>query len=317
MKSVLVTGGSGFIGKAVMTELHEEGFYVRGSARRIPPQPFKAMDWIIVPDLCSHTDWKIALGGIDTVIHCAGIAHIFDRDSSSDPALYRAVNVDGTLNLAKQAADAGIRRFIFLSSISVNGFQTTIGEPFSELDSPNPYNNYSASKYEAELALLALARSSAMEVVIIRPPMVYGPSAPGNFKSLIELVRRQIPLPLKAIKNKRSLIGIENLTNFIKICVINERAANQVFVICDGYDVSTAELIESLAFVMNKRSNLFKMPNFILKSIGIMFGKKNTIEKISGNLQINNTKARELLGWAPPYSFFECLQRSVHGGVDE
>jgi nucleoside-diphosphate-sugar epimerase len=302
MTSILVTGGCGFVGSAIALMFHDSGFKVRISSRRNSVFAPSGIEVVRVPDLSIHTDWSSALAGIDVVVHCAGRAHIFDGHGGNSDSLFHIINVEGTQNLAAQASAAGVRRFIFLSSVGVTGCKTNIPDSISELSPADPYNSYTKSKLDAEDALLSLIKKTLMDIVIVRPPIVYGPGAPGNFYSLLWLIKLRIPLPLKSIKNKRSFISIENLCNFILVCAFHRNASNQIFLISDGSDLSTPELIDRLADLMGVKSPLFPFPLFLLKLFLLLIGKKYLIDKLSQSLQIDITKARILLEWTPPIS---------------
>jgi len=232
--------------------------------------------------------------------------HDSDADSLS---AFRAVNVVGTLKLAKQAASEGVKRFIFISTIKVNGEATVLGEPFQADDLPAPEDAYGLSKLEAEQGLKLLAAETGMEVVIIRPPLVYGRGVKGNFGSMIKLVEKEIPLPFGAIHNKRSLVGIDNLVDLIVRCIDHPAAANQVFLAGDGQDLSTPELVRSLAMAMGKRTRLISLPTGVLKFGATLLGKRALADRLLGSLQVDITKTRELLEWQPRHSVEEGLRR--------
>jgi nucleoside-diphosphate-sugar epimerase len=242
------------------------------------------------------------------VIHTAARAHIM-KDEVPDPlAEYRKVNVDGTLNLARQAAEAGVRRFVFISSIKVNGEQTPVNQPFTAEDASAPEDAYGVSKMEAEQGLQALAAETGMEVVIIRPPLVYGPGVKGNFASMIKLVEKGLPLPLGAIHNKRSLVALDNLVGLIITCIDHPAAANQAFLAGDGEDRSTTELLQGVARAMGKPSRLVPVPAGLLMFGATVLGKKAMAQRLLGSLQVDISKARNLLGWQPPLSVEEGLK---------
>jgi nucleoside-diphosphate-sugar epimerase len=262
-----------------------------------------------VDGFSSGTDWSAALHGQTTVIHTAARAHVMN-DKSEDPVQeFRQVNVDGTLKLARQAADAGIQRFVFVSSIKANGEQTALGQPFTPEDQPAPEDPYGLSKLEAEQGLRELASETGMEVVIIRPPLVYGPGVKGNFASMIKLVEKGLPLPLGAIRNKRSLVVLDNLVDLIITCIDHPAAANQVFLAGDGEDLSTTELLQGVAKAMGKPSRLVPVPAGLLMFGATMLGKKAMAQRLLGSLQVDISKARNLLGWQPPMSVEEGLKR--------
>ena len=265
----------------------------------------------IVGSVDDGVDWSSALDGMDVVVHLAARVHVM-HETVSDPLLvFRATNVEGTLNLAKQAAAAGVRRFIFISSTGVNGAQTTL--PFTELDSPNPHNAYTLSKWEAEQGLQEISKETGLEIVIIRPPLVYGAHAPGNFASLIRAVQRGIPLPLGAIHNKRSFVYVGNLVSLILRCIDQPAAANQVFLVSDGCDLSTTELLRGCAKALGVKSRLLPVPQKLIEAGSALIGKRDVAQRLCGNLQVDITKARTLLGWTPPISVTDGLKATALG----
>ncbi|MDQ6995183.1 MAG: GDP-mannose 4,6-dehydratase, partial [Mariprofundaceae bacterium] len=243
------------------------------------------------------------------VIHAAARVHVMKDDSCDPLAEFRKVNVDGTLNLARQAAKAGVQRFIFLSSIGVNGNYTS--KPFTENDPVTPHDPYSIAKYEAELALIALGKAEGMEIVIIRPPLVYACHAPGNFKKLIETVDKGLPLPLGAVHNQRSLVALDNLVDFICLCTKHPKAANEVFLISDGEDVSTTELLQKVAKAMGKKARLMPVPVPFMRFVAKLLGKSDVADRLFGSLQIDSSKAHNLLGWQPVITMDEQLTKIV------
>jgi nucleoside-diphosphate-sugar epimerase len=260
-----------------------------------------------------NADWSSALDDQHVVIHTAARAHIL-KDEVPDPlAEYRKVNVDGTMNLARQAAHAGVRRFVFISSIKVNGEQTRPGVPFSTDDLPAPQDPYGISKHEAEQGLHQLAQESGMEVVIIRPPLVYGPEVKGNFATLVRIVERGVPLPFGAVHNKRSLVAVDNLVDLIITCINHPAAANQVFLAADGEDVSTSELLRGVAKAMGKPARLIPVPAGLLMLAATLVGKKAVAQRLLGSLQVDIGKAREVLGWEPVVSVETALETAVNG----
>ena len=303
---VLVTGVTGFIGSLVAEEASRAGFEIIGVSRRPVGSVYKSVRLDSFEDISGHSGFFQNVG---VMVHCAARAHIM-KDEVSDPlAEYRKVNVEGTLNLARQAAEAGVRRFVFISSIKVNGEQTPLNQPFTAEDSPAPEDAYGISKMEAEQGLQALAAETGMEIVIIRPPLVYGPGVKGNFASMIKLVEKGLPLPLGAIHNKRSLVALDNLVDLIITCIDHPAAANQVFLAGDGEDLSTTELLEGVAKAMGKPSRLLPVPAGLLMFGATVLGKKAMAQRLLGSLQVDISKARNLLGWQPPLSVGEGLKR--------
>jgi nucleoside-diphosphate-sugar epimerase len=263
----------------------------------------------VVGDLSAAVDWADALAGASAVIHVAARAHVM-RDEAVDPmAEYRKINVAGTLNLAKQAISAGVRRFIFISSIKVNGEDTPLGHRYCADDEPAPQDPYGISKLEAEQGLMKLAAETGLEVVIIRPPLIYGPGVKGNFLNMIKLVEKGTPLPLGSVHNKRSLVGIDNLVDLIIRCIDHPAAINQVFLAGDGKDLSTVELLRGVGEAMGKPARLIPVPADLLQLGATLLGKKALAQRLLGSLQVDISKTCELLDWKPPYTVQEGLKR--------
>lgn len=305
-RNVLLTGANGFLGSRLALALNSKrDIKLTVSVRR--PIKIFASQVLEIPSLDADTDWSVALSNQQVVIHAAARAHIM-KDEVADPlAEYRRVNVEGALNLARQAAMAGVNRFIFMSSIGVNG-NTNI-RPFTEVDAPNPAELYAQSKWEAEQSLWEIQRETGIELVIIRPPLVYGPNAPGNFGSLMGWVEKGIPLPLGAVHNQRSLVAVDNLIDLIITCMDHPSAANQLFLAGDGQDVSTTKLLRGVAHAMDKPTRLIPVPASLLMLGATLLGKKARAQRLLGSLQVDISKSRDLLGWEPPISVEEGLRR--------
>jgi nucleoside-diphosphate-sugar epimerase len=314
---ILVTGASGFIGRAVLERLRGAGSYdLRGTIRRADGARVASVDYARVGDLDRETDWSQALAGCDAVIHTAARVHIM-RDTSLDPlAEFRRVNVDGTLNLARQAIAKGVRRFVFVSSIKVNGEETAVGRPFNPGDIPSPSDNYGRSKLEAEEGLRALLEQAGGEWVIVRPTLVYGPGVRGNFLSMLHWLRRGVPLPLAAVRNCRSLTALDNLAALLECCAVHPAARNEVFLAADGEDLSTPELLRRLARLMGRPAPLFSVSPAVLLAVAAMAGRRDWMRRLLGNLQADPSKARERLGWSPPLTVDEGLERTVRGFLE-
>ena len=265
---------------------------------------------VSVGDVGPETVWGEALIDINTVIHLAARVHMMKDDVSDPLEEFRHVNVEGTFKLARQAAACGVKRFIFLSTVKVNGEETS-GQPFSEQSPPHPQDSYAVSKFEAELGLQLIARETDMEVVIIRPPLVYGPAVKGNFQSMMRWINKGIPLPLGAIRNHRSLVGLDNLVDFIITCIDHPAAANQTFLVADGEDLSTTDLLRRVGQVMGKPARLIPVPMSALKFGARLLGKQTMAQRLCGNLQVDISRARKVLGWSPPVSVDEGLRRAV------
>lgn len=304
--NILLTGSTGFLGQALAKKICEsKRFNLAVSLRK--PRVVSGAIAHEVGDLGADNDWSSALRGQQVVIHAAARAHIL-REETLDPLTeYRRVNVLGTLNLARQAASAGVKRFIFISSIGVNG--NTNECPFTADDQPNPVEPYAHSKWEAEQGLWEVCKRTGMDLVILRPPLVYGPGAPGNFGSLVRWIQRGVPMPLGAIHNRRSLVGLDNLVDLVIRCVEHPAAANQVFLAADGQDLSTTELLRGVAKAMDKPARLIPVPAGVLQFVANLLGKRATAQRLLGSLQVDIGKTCDLLDWRPPYSVEEGLRR--------
>jgi nucleoside-diphosphate-sugar epimerase len=305
--TVLVTGANGFIGHSLTKTLLSGGYPVVAAVRRLDRSVAAGLVSCAnspilcrVEDINGLTSWHDALEGVQTVVHCAARAHVVREKAVHPLDAFREVNTVGTLRLAQQAVIAGVKRFVFLSSIGVNGNHSI--KPFTEADPPNPHDPYSCSKLEAEEALLALSQETKMEVVIIRSPLVYGPNVLGNFRALVRWVQLGIPSPLGAVHNQRSLLALDNLVSFILLCSdcnLSPQAANQVFVLADGEDVSTTILMHKIAQAAGCPSRLLPVPCIFLRIAASILGKRIMAHRLLDNLQVDATKARTLLGWRP------------------
>ena len=311
---VLLTGATGFIGGALLRRcVSDQPWQLRASVRR----PFLGMpagvESVLVADLAPDTNWAQAVGQVDVIVHAAGRGHQM-RDLSADPlAEYRRVNVTATLNLARQAVAAGVRSFIFLSSIKVNGETTLPGQPFTSDNRPAPADPYGISKHEAELGLRQLTEETGLEVVIIRPVLVYGPGVKGNFLSIMRRLHQGVPLPLGAITaNKRSLVAVENLVDLIVSCLQHPLAANQTFLVSDGEDLSTTALLRRTAAALGCPARLIPVPAPVLGLGARLLGKAGFAQRLCGSLQVDIGKTRQLLGWAPPMSVTDALELTAH-----
>jgi len=289
--SLLITGGKGFVGRALVERLGDQP--VRLATRY------------------DSADWHAALIGITTVVHLAARVHVM-HDTAADPlTAFRAVNVEGTLRLARESATAGVKRFVFVSSVKVNGESTLPDVPFSADDIPAPLDNYGVSKMEAEQGLRGIALKTGMEVVIIRPPLVYGPGVKANFAAMMRWLRRGVPLPLGAIHNQRSLVALDNLVDLIVTCLTHPAAANQTFLVSDGEDVSTTELLRRMGQAMGYPARLIPVPANWLKLAATMVGKEDVAQRLCSSLQVDIAKTRDLLGWRPPLSLDQGLKKAA------
>ena len=317
VETVLVTGGSGFLGGALLRHLDTSGQYSLIAALRKEcsdlPQSIRRF---LFADLTADVDWRNALDQVDVVVHCAARVHVMDESAADPLTEFRRVNVDATLNLARQAARAGVKRFIYISSIKVNGESTSPGIAFTADDAPAPMDPYGISKFEAELGLKALAIATAMEVVIIRPVLVYGAGVKANFLSMIRWLQRAMPLPFGAVHNKRSLVSLDNLVDLIVTCMRHPSAANQTFLVSDGHDVSTTELLRSLSAALHKPSLLIPLPVCLMVAAAKLLGKEAVAQRIFGSLEVDISKNQRLLGWVPPVSFSRALDATVKPFLD-
>lgn len=318
MKRVLVTGASGFVGFQVMVQLNElPGYKALGAVRSPPAGSAEKIPYIQVGSMLTDTDWSSALAEQDVVIHSAARVHIMD-DRSADPlAEFRKVNVDGSLRLARQAAAAGVKRFIFISSIKVNGEHTALGKPFTAFDVPDPQDPYGVSKMEAEEGLRQIAEDTGMQVVIIRPVLVYGPGVKANFRSMMNWMNKGVPLPLGAIHNKRSLVSLDNLVDLIVTCVDHPAAANQAFLVSDGEDLSTSEMLRRMACALGKQARLLPVPAVLLECGAALLGKRAVAQRLCGSLQVDIRHTCETLNWSPPVSVDEGFRAAASAFLNE
>lgn len=303
MSTVLLTGATGFVGSALLQHfatggVHEVVAAVRGSGADLPGTSAS----VEVGELTADTDWQAALSNVDVVVHCAARVHVISGRSIDPLSDFRQVNVEGTLNLARQAAKAGVKRFIFVSSVKVNGESTALGQPFTANDWPAPVDPYGISKREAEDDLRDIAIESDMAVVIIRPPLVYGPGVQANFLSMMRWLYNGIPLPLGAISNKRSLVARPNLVDLIGVCVEHPAAANETFLVSDGEDLSTTDLLRRMGTALGKPARLIPVPMAALKMGAKLIHKPALSQRLCGSLQVDISTTCDLLDWQPPVS---------------
>ena len=299
---ILVTGASGFVGRVVCDRLERDGYRVRRVLR--PGHLLREGQDIGIEDIGSTTDWAQALAGCDAVVHLAARVHVFQPGAC--PAEYFQVNVEGSERLARSAAAAGVRRFVFLSSVKVNG-ESTDGRPFSENDVPAPMDAYAASKLEAEVRLRQTAVDTGLEIVILRPPLVYGPGVKANFLSLLRAVDAGVPIPLAAVDNRRSLLYVGNLASAIETCLTHPAAAGRTYLVADGDDVSTPELVRRISDALGRRPRLFPLPVALLEAAAALLGRQAQAQRLTRSLQLDLTRIKSELGWRPPFTMQEGL----------
>jgi nucleoside-diphosphate-sugar epimerase len=310
-KHVLVTGATGFVGRFLCTRLLSEGWNVRGTilASESSATLVTGVEPTVIKPLGSDTTWDEALRGINTIIHLAARVHIMN-DPSADPlSEFRRVNVAGTERLAREAARAGVKRLVFVSSIKVNGEESSL--PYTETSCAQPIDPYGISKWEAEEALRRIGAETGIEIVVVRPTLVYGPGVKANFLKMMKIVYGGVPLPLAAVCNKRSLIYVENLVDALATCAAHPHAAGQTYLVSDGEDVSSPELLRRMATALGQPSRLFFFPTGLMRLAGKMLGKSSAVERLTGSLQVDNSKIRSELGWTPPFTMDEGLQATA------
>jgi nucleoside-diphosphate-sugar epimerase len=310
---ILVTGATGFVGAALVERLAREGVETRACVRRNDVFMPAGIHTVLVEDLTANTDWSLALTSVGVIVHTAARVHVMNDVTNDSLTEYRRTNVQGTLNLARQAVAAGVRRFVFISSIKVNGEATELGFPFSASDMPAPLDPYGVSKMEAEQGLREIGSQTGLEIVIIRPPLVYGFGVKANFAALMRIVQRKWVLPLSAVHNKRSLVALDNLVDLIVTCITHPKAAQNIFLVSDGHDLSTTELILGLAQAAGVSARLLPMPVWVLQAAATMIGKGDVAKRLCGNLQVDISKTQSLLDWKPAISVEEGLLKAVKG----
>jgi nucleoside-diphosphate-sugar epimerase len=310
MNRFLVTGASGFVGRPLCAELLRRGESVRAAVRS-GNKTVENVEAVTVGAIDGETDWSAALNGVDTVIHLAARVHVM-KDTSADPLTeFLKVNLYGTSNMAQQAASAGVKRFVYVSSVKVNGEQTTVNRPFTESDEPDPQDPYGISKWRAEQDLQRIAGETGLEVVIVRPPLVYGPGVKGNFIRLLAAIDRGIPLPLAGAKNLRSLVYVGNLVDALIACATDSAAARQTYLVSDGDDVSTAMLVDLIAQSLGRNSRTFNFPPGLLRAAATLLGRAEQMDRLFGSLRVNDEKLRKDLGWAAPFTLEQGLRATA------
>lgn len=309
-KKVIVTGANGFIGRNLCAFLKEKGYIVRAAVRSNVHNVSGVDEYVQVGDINESTDWRRALQGVDFVVHLAGRAHVMDEQESDPDSVYHRVNALGTKRLAEQAAQGGVKRFTFVSSVKVNG-EANINHPFTEESSVNPHDPYAVSKWEAECILRDIAEKSSLEIIILRLPLVYGPGVGGNFLRLLHWVYKGVPLPFRNINNRRSLLALENLVDLLALCVWHPRVGGETFLVSDGEDLSTPELINRLSHKLGRPNRLLPFPEAFLRFGAQLLGRGADVERLLGSLVVDSSKVRRKLNWLPPFSVEEGLDSTA------
>lgn len=313
MERILVTGANGFVGRALVTHLAAAGIPFIGTVRE--QASVTNGHQLAIGDIDGTTDWSHALENVSAIVHLANRAHVMHETAADPLALFRAINTEGTLNLARQAVAAGVRRFVYVSSIKVNG-EATDRRPFTPDDLPAPSDPYGISKWEAEQALAQLSRSTGLEVVVVRPPLIYGPGVKANFLRLVKAVGRGMPLPFGLVRNKRSLVSVDNLCSALIACATHVNAPGHTFLVSDGEDLSTAELIRAIAAGTGRTARLLPVPPALMLLAANMLGKGDAARRVLGSLQVDTSALQRVLGWHPPFTVREKLAESARFVVE-
>jgi nucleoside-diphosphate-sugar epimerase len=314
--SVLVTGASGFVGRQLCEELVQKRYKVVAAVRSANI-PIDNVELVVLGAIDIATDWSVGLHNVDIVIHLAARVHVVNDTAIDSLSEFRKINVDATLNLARQAARLGVKRFIFLSSVKVNGEFTEKDVLFQANEQANPQDSYGVSKLEAESALMQLSKKTGMEVVIIRPPLVYGPGVKANFLSMMNWLNKSVPLPFGNITNKRSLVFIDNLVDLLVKVIDHPKAAGQVFLVSDDEDVSTTKLLQSLSIALGKKALLIKVPMCFLNITLRLVGKSGLSQRLLSSLQLDITKTKKLLDWTPTVSFEDGIKKTAAAYLED
>lgn len=308
MSKILLTGATGFVGNRLLSMLEDRGHQCRAAVRRPSSTVDVRSESVVVGEIDAQTGWHEAVKDMDVVVHLAARVHVMHDQSDNPLVAFRKINLEGTCSLAEAAVKAGAKRFVYISTIKVNG-EATNGKPFTPQDTPSPADPYAIAKWEAEKALQEISQKTGLEVVVIRPPLVYGPGVKANFLNLIKLVRKRIPLPLAGIKNKRTLVALDNLANLILTCCEHPAAADHVFLAGDDESVSTAELITKIAKSFGQRSPVFYFPPTLMAWAASLLGKQAVWHRLSGSLEVDNSDAKKIMAWQPVTSMDEELKR--------
>jgi nucleoside-diphosphate-sugar epimerase len=308
---ILVTGANGFVGRILCTKLVRCHYMVSGAVRRESVNETKNFPIVRIAEIGPTTNWTAALQGIEVVVHLAARVHVMQDDARDPLSEFRYINTAGTAQLARSAATSGVKRLVYVSSVKVNGEATHEGRKYTEADVPDPQDPYGVSKCEAEQALQRVAAETGLEIVIVRPPLVYGPGVKGNFAQMLKVLAKRIPLPLASVRNLRSLVYVENLVDALIVCATHPDADGQTYLVSDGEDISTPELLRQLGDAMGHPSLLFPCPPGLLKLAGLLSGKSEQVERLLGSLQVESGKIRRELNWIPPYSLQQGLQTTA------
>lgn len=306
----LISGANGFVGKALCTELTHRGHHITAAVRS-QNSLIKDTNTIVIGEIDNNTNWVDALRNVDVVVHLAARVHIMNDDTGDSLEKFLKINLHGTSNLAEQAAQSGVRRFVYVSSIKVNGEQTEPTQTFTESDKPNPQDPYSLSKWQAEQKLHRIAQKTGLEIVIVRPPLVYGPDMKGNLARILTVITKRIPLPFASINNLRSLVYVENLVDALITCSTHSAAAGKTYLVCDDADISTTNLLRQLGNGMGCPASLFPFPTNWLRALGKLSGKSDIIGRLCGSLRIDSGKIQRDLNWTPPYTLYQGLRTTA------
>lgn len=310
---LLITGANGFVAGTLLSRLSLDArFQIKAALRRKISDIPHGVTPVQIGDLGPETDWQTAVSGVDVVVHTAARVHVMNESAANPLSEFRCVNVEGTLNLARQAAAAGVTRFIFISSIKVNGEGTSLGRPFTETDPADPQDAYGMSKWEAEQALMEISRETKLEVVILRFPLVYGPGMKGNMPRLFGLADRGFPLPFKTVRNRRSLLYVGNAVSAILKSLADPNAIGTTFMVSDGEDVSTPQLIRRIAHALDRPDRLFPFPPSLLRLAGKLTGQLPEADRLLGSLVIDSSKIGRILKWSPPYTLDQGLEETAN-----
>lgn len=311
-QNYLVTGASGFVGRSLITHFAARTCVRVVCAARTQLQLASPnMTYFQCSDSLETQDWHAALQSTEVVIHLAARVHVMHDTAESPAAEFRRINVQGSINLAHQAAAAGVRRFVFISSLKVNGEHTLPGHPFTASDAANPQDAYGTSKHEAEQALLEIGRATGMEVVILRPPLIYGPGVRANFERLMRLVQRGVPLPFGAIHNARSMVALENFVDLIDVSTRHEHAPGRIFLVSDDHDVDITQLLRMLARAMNKRIWLLPVSAKLISALACLAGRSQDVKRLLDSLQVDIAETKRILNWHPPHAMQDAINKTV------